>query len=322
MIVNSFEITEALRLEPLAPENVAEARGREDAKVWLDLQACEPDELEEWLDRLGVTDLSRRLCLEARDHPGFYPLKNEIFFVFPVVTGAQDRLDIDHVAFLCRENLLLTLHREQVLNLKTLTTLEASDAWLPGRSIAGLVAAVMMDQSMEGLRRSVRLRDFVRVLEDRMDRDPDEVQAEEILDIRSDLMALGALVSDQLPILQGLSVTDKPFFRLADTQEYMNCALANLQSTGLSLAWLDQRTGTLRSGFQMHAQDKTNRRLNMLTILSAVFTPITLLAGIWGMNFVVMPELNYPYAYPIALGSMALVGWGMFYFFRKNDWLD
>ena len=155
-----------------------------------------------------------------------------------------------------------------------------------------------------------------------MDSDPDEVQAEEILDIRSHLMALGALVSDQLPTLQALSVTDKPFFRLADTQEYMNCALANVQATDGSLIWLDQRTGTLRSGFQMHAQDKTNRRLNMLTILSAVFTPITLLAGIWGMNFEVMPELKYPYAYPIALGSMTLVGWGMYFFFRRNDWLD
>ena len=40
------------------------------------------------------------------------------------------------------------------------------------------------------------------------------------------------------------------------------------------------------------------------------------------MNFTAMPELNYPYAYPIALGSMALVGWGMYLFFRRNDWLD
>ncbi len=58
-----------------------------------------------------------------------------------------------------------------------------------------------------------------------------------------------------------------------------------------SLDWLDQRLGALRSGLQMHVQDKTNRRLNMLTILSAIFMPITLLAGIWGMNFATMPEL-------------------------------
>ncbi len=72
----------------------------------------------------------------------------------------------------------------------------------------------------------------------------------------------------------------------------------------------------------MHAQDPTNHRLNVLTMLSAIFNPLTLLVGIWGMNFVVMPELQYPYGYPIALGVMVLIGVVMFLFFRKGGWLD
>jgi magnesium transporter len=203
-----------------------------------------------------------------------------------------------------------------------LLTLDASDAWLPGRSIAGLVAALMIDQSLECLRRSTHLRNSVRAVEERLDREPESVEVEEILDMYAELVTLGAVVSDQLPTLQALANTDKSFFRLADTQEYMNCALANLQASDGSLSWLDQRIGALRSGFQMHAQDKTNRRLNMLTILSAIFTPVTLLAGIWGMNFEIMPELKYPFAYPVALGLMVLIGWGMYLFFRRNDWLD
>jgi magnesium transporter len=85
---------------------------------------------------------------------------------------------------------------------------------------------------------------------------------------------------------------------------------------------LDERIGALRSGFQMHAQDKTNRRLGMLTILSAIFMPITLLASIWGMNFETMPELKYPFSYPIALGLMALIGSGGYLYFRKTGWFD
>ena len=63
MIANSFEITEALQLKPVASESVAETAQRPDARVWLDLMDCTPDELEEWLDKLGVDDLERRLCL-------------------------------------------------------------------------------------------------------------------------------------------------------------------------------------------------------------------------------------------------------------------
>jgi len=86
--------------------------------------------------------------------------------------------------------------------------------------------------------------------------------------------------------------------------------------------WLDRRIGDLRSGFQMNAQDKTNRRLNLLTVLSAIFTPITLLAGIWGMNFETMPELKFPFAYPIAVGLMVLIGAGMYQYFRREGWFD
>jgi len=60
----------------------------------------------------------------------------------------------------------------------------------------------------------------------------------------------------------------------------------------------------------------------MLTILSAIFMPMTLLAGIWGMNFVGMPELDDRLGYPFALGLIVLVGTAMFLFFRRAGWFD
>jgi len=64
------------------------------------------------------------------------------------------------------------------------------------------------------------------------------------------------------------------------------------------------------------------RRLGMLTILSAIFMPMTLLAGIWAMNFENMPELTYSFSYPIALGFILLIGVLMYLFFRKGGWFD
>ena len=322
MIVNSFQISEGLKLTPVATERIADTAQRADATLWVDLAEFTQDEIEQWLDNLEVDDLERRLCLEAGDRAGFYPLKRVIFFVIPVLAGTATSGDVDYVSFLCKGNLLLTLHRKPVLHPQELAALEASDAWLPERSIAGLVSALMIDQSLDCLRHTSGLRDAVSALEERMEREPESVDAEEILEQRSVLVTLGALVSDQLPSLQALSKTDRPFFRLEEAGEYMSCALANLQAADGSLTWLNQRIGALHSAFQMHAQDKTNRRLNMLTILSAIFMPSTLLAGIWGMNFEIMPELKYPFAYPLALGFMTAVGVGMYLFFRRTGWLD
>jgi magnesium transporter len=226
------------------------------------------------------------------------------------------------MALLCRESLLLTLHRTSILTPQRRAEIQESHDWLPGRGISALVSAVMNDLSQECVNSAAELKSSILALENRMDRDPNTVEAEEILDIRSKLLDVGNVISDQLPPLRSLSTTDKVFFKLTDARDFMNCALANLMSVERSLEWLDRRISDLRSGFQMNAQEKTNRRLNLLTILTAIFTPITLLAGIWGMNFETMPELKYSFAYPIALGLMALIGSGMYQYFRKHGWFD
>jgi magnesium transporter len=49
--------------------------------------------------------------------------------------------------------------------------------------------------------------------------------------------------------------------------------------------------------------------------------PITFLAGIYGMNFVHMPELNWPWAYPVLWTVVAAVAGGMIAFFRRRRWI-
>ena len=319
MIVDGYEIDEALELTAIDPETATRALQSPDARIWLDLHAVEPGELEEWLDRLAIEGLTRRLCLEARDRPGFYPFKREILLVIPVLPEAEVSGDVDYLACLCRENLLLTVHRRP---LQHFAGVEDSESWLSERSIANLVSALMIDISLVCLQHTTDLRSSITALEKQIEADPGSVEGEDIVDKRADVMALGAVVGDQLPSLQSLSVTDKPFFPLEVAQEYVACALANLRAAEGALKWLTQRIGALRFTHQMYAQEKTNRRLGMLTILSAIFMPMTLLAGIWGMNFVTMPELNYRFGYPIALGVLALIGSGMFFYFRRSGWFD
>lgn len=322
MMANSYRLDDTLRLVPLDPDSAAQAVAEDGARIWLDMQDPAPGELEEWLDRLAVSGLARRLCLEAGDHSGFYPLRREILLVFPVLAHTEGPREVDHVAFLCREGLLLTVHRGPVYGPHRLSELQEAEDWLPEASVAALVAAMLIDLSHDGLRHVTNLRRAVLDLDRRMDRDPESVEAEEILDVRSDLLTLGAVVGDQLPSVQALSRTDRPLLRREHTQDFVNCALVNLQAADGALDWLDQQVGSLRSGLEMYAQEKTNRRLGMLTILSAIFMPVTLLAGIWGMNFVKMPELGLSYGYPLGLALMGLVGWIMYRFFRRTGFFD
>ncbi len=122
--------------------------------------------------------------------------------------------------------------------------------------------------------------------------------------------------------VKALSGTDKPFFKLKDAQEYMNCALVNLQARIWVPGPVDGTYRYLRSRFSNACPGQNKPPAEYSHSLVRHLFPITLLAGIWGMNFEIMPELGLSFGYPLALGLMALIGTGMFLFFRKGGWFD
>ena len=64
-----------------------------------------------------------------------------------------------------------------------------------------------------------------------------------------------------------------------------------------------------------------NETINKLTIITLFFGPLTVIAGIYGMNFVNMPELNWYFGYPAALGLMAVVCVIIYAVLKKNKWM-
>jgi magnesium transporter len=67
--------------------------------------------------------------------------------------------------------------------------------------------------------------------------------------------------------------------------------------------------------------NRLNEIMKVLTMISTVVLPMTLVAGVYGMNFKHMPEIESPYGYPAALGLMAMMGLGSFAFFRWKKWI-
>ena len=73
--------------------------------------------------------------------------------------------------------------------------------------------------------------------------------------------------------------------------------------------------------YQTNTSNRINDVMKVLTIFSAIFIPLTFIAGIYGMNFQYMPELNHRYAYPILWGIMILITIIMLLYFKRKKWL-
>ncbi|GAA4016670.1 magnesium transporter CorA family protein [Deinococcus rubellus] len=104
---------------------------------------------------------------------------------------------------------------------------------------------------------------------------------------------------DQIRYRDALSNLDRAVSRLDAQRE----ALTNLLDTAL--------------GFQAQ---RMNEVIRTLTVVSTIFLPLTFLAGVWGMNFKLMPELEWHYGYVLAWGSFVLTGLLMAAYFKRRGW--
>jgi len=66
---------------------------------------------------------------------------------------------------------------------------------------------------------------------------------------------------------------------------------------------------------------RLNQVMKLLTLITTIFMPMTLITGIYGMNFDRMPFLHSPYGFSLVIGAMVLISGSMIWWFRKKRWL-
>ncbi len=103
-----------------------------------------------------------------------------------------------------------------------------------------------------------------------------------------------------------------PFFR--DVYDHF------LRIGDLVDGYRDLVTSSLDAYLSVQA-NRMNEIMKTLTLMSTVMLPLTFIAGVYGMNFKTMPELEWTYGYPYALALMATVGVTILLWFRRKKWI-
>ena len=224
-------------------------------------------------------------------------------------------------AALCRENLLITLQTEPLEPpVQTPQSVDLSE--LGPLSPASVLCSLLLWHGARTARAVRALRDQLLTLDQRMDDDPGSVEASDFVQLKGGLMLADTISEEQEVAFQNLSEVQN---RALDFSQ-LKGPMGLLTSTASAARRLDDRLESrfldLRHRASEYKQDTLNLRLGFLTVISTVFLPLTLLAGIWGMNFEVMPELKSPYGYPLALGLMLLIAGVVAWSLRKRGWFD
>lgn len=155
-----------------------------------------------------------------------------------------------------------------------------------------------------------------------MDRDFANFEFDQLVEAKNCLLRILSVAEEQHGTIEALAVAEQS----TEGLDFNNCrgALSMLRANSSSNERLssrvDKHLNELRERVMTHREDTLNQRLALLTILSAIFMPLTLLSGIWGMNFENMPELQMEGAYEKALFGMFLLALCMVYSFHRAGW--
>lgn len=121
-------------------------------------------------------------------------------------------------------------------------------------------------------------------------------------------------------VLSMLVRGDQGFFG-TDTLVYLRDAYDHAQALMESL---EASRDTISSMLDLYLSTQSNRlneQMRVLTVITLIFMPLTLIAGIYGMNFQNMPELHWEYGYYLVLAVMGVIGGGLGYLFWRWRWL-
>ena len=148
----------------------------------------------------------------------------------------------------------------------------------------------------------------------------ENVPLSRVNEIRSDIRYLRIHYEQLMDLGQEFTENENNFFK-QENLRYFRLFLdrmARLHDTSTSLR---DYTMQLRDLYKTHLDIKQNSIMTVLTVVTSIFLPLTLIVGWYGMNFKYMPELEWKWGYPVIIGVSVLIVIFCLIFFRKKKWL-
>ena len=157
-------------------------------------------------------------------------------------------------------------------------------------------------------------------VEDRVLLNPQKDLLEEIYKLKRELIYIRRVLWPMRNAISSMAVKEydlidgKTIFYFKDIDDHI------LQMINIVETYRDISTGILDT-YLSSISNKTNDIMKVLTIYSTIFIPLTFIAGVYGMNFKYLPELNWKYGYISFWLVSAIITGFLLRFFKKKDWL-
>ncbi|MDX1603446.1 MAG: magnesium/cobalt transporter CorA [Salinimicrobium sediminis] len=163
--------------------------------------------------------------------------------------------------------------------------------------------------------------DKIESLEERLfNAQPNDDITLEIQELKRTMLRIRRAVNPLREVVSRLEKVDHELVQ-EQTINYIRDLYDHMIQVSENIEIYREMTWGLMDMYMTTISNKMNEVMKVLTIMASIFIPLTFLAGLYGMNFEYMPELEYRFSYPILLGVMFLMLLGMLFYFKRKHWL-
>lgn len=296
-----------------------------DKLIWINIERPTVEDINSFQDRFSFHPLALEDCLSRIERPKIDEYENHLFIVmhFPIFDSSRRVSRPAEVDFFIGRSYLITVHDGILKPLNNFyldcQENETTRARYMSRGASTLLHAII-DRLVDYIFPILyKVDSQISQIEDEIFEADTRTLVREISLVRRDIIALRRIIRPQIAIISNLEQKDRPFIR-EELDEYFGDILDHIYKVRDILDENYEVIADLSATTDSLLSHRINEVMRILTVISVIMLPLTLISGILGMN-VHLPFQNNPYAFAGTMFLMMFIFLGMLLFFRYRDWL-
>jgi magnesium transporter len=321
MLINCAAYQEGKKLSDISIAEISEYVERPECFVWIALKDAEPAELEQMQHEFGLHELAVEDARVGHQRPKIEEYGDSLFAVVHTVELIGSDLNVGELDIFADKNYVLSVRNRSMQGFLGVRARCEHEPHLLKQGSAFVLYA-LMDAVVD------RYFPVVDALESELETIEEQIftkgsqraNIERLYQLKRKVLTVKHAAGPLMDTVARLYGGRVPALCI-NTQEYFRDVYDHLFRINASI---DSIRDTINTAIQVNLsmvtidESEVNKRL---AAWAAIFAVATAFAGIWGMNFKAMPELQWEYGYPAALIVMASVCGFLYYRFRKSGWL-
>jgi magnesium transporter len=291
--------------------------------LWIDMEDVTDEDAKLLSNAFGFHPLAVEDCMSRDMHtPKIDDFEDYLFITLHGINYSieSDVVETTELAIFVGQNYVVTSHDIPMRSVSSMSDRIRKDGRLMRRG-ADYLTHDLIDALVDNIMPTI----------EEMDGKNDQLEAEalheprretlmSIMQLKRSILALTRVMLPQREIVNRLSRGEYTLISEGARLYYRNIYDHLVRIEMLTLGLRDMTESVLNT-YLSSVSNRMNEVMKVLTLIATIFIPLTFIAGIYGMNFTNMPELEWRYGYYVILGVMALVGISLAVYFRKKKWL-